>query len=181
MRHTRRLLPLFLVFGVVVFLCGVPEAESTNFIYIRIADTTTPIPGGTGNFTSFPGLPSLSFSGDVFSNVVFGGIGNGLQGIYSASFVKVQPGPPNVFLIVADLNTPIPGSASNFTDFGLLDPFTPPNPIVNGTNTVFLGMRNGVQGIYGLTQSPVGVKYFGLADTATLVQAELARFRHSPA
>ncbi len=54
-------------------------AATIDFTFTKIADTTTPIPGGTGNLTGFDGPPSID-GGDV----AFRGVGSSLQlGIYS--------------------------------------------------------------------------------------------------
>lgn len=82
-----------------------------------VADTGTPIPGGTGNFTSLD-LPVRSENGTV----VFRGQGSGGQsGIYIFSGGTLS--------VIADENTPIPGGTGNFTAFD-------GDPIVAGGNTV---------------------------------------------
>jgi hypothetical protein len=108
----------------------------------RIADLTTAIPSGNGNFTAFsldtthPPGPCIS-GGNVVS---MGSGGGGQQGIYFW-----PPGPPSR---IADLNTPIPGGIGNFTAFAL-DPAHPPSPCVSGRNAVFMGFgAGGQQGVY---------------------------------
>ncbi len=77
------------------------------FTFTRIADTSTPIPGGAGDFTSFGQSPSID--GD---DVAFQGSGDSSftqQGIYSTV------GGLNA---VANLSTAIPSSTGFFTSFG---------------------------------------------------------------
>ena len=85
----------------------------------KIADTTTAIPGGTGNFTTFTPPnpitpPSPIISGD---NVAFRASGSGGQ---SGVYLKAPNDPCK---LVADLNTAIPNGSGNFIAF------TPPSPI----------------------------------------------------
>ena len=103
---------------------------------IKIADTATLIPGGTGTFTAFPQHPSLS--GD---NVAFLGNGSGgQQGLYRAAL----NGPP---IRIADTATPIPGGTGNFTSFLRRGP--PIAPAIDGTSVAFFGAGSGgQQGIY---------------------------------
>lgn len=62
-----------------VILVGAPESgRAADFSFIRLADSSAPIPGGTGNFTAFPGLPSLSGNQLLFDGVG----GGGQQGFY---------------------------------------------------------------------------------------------------
>jgi hypothetical protein len=100
----------------------------------RLADAATPIPGGTGNFTTFGAFPSLSGGTGAFR-----GQGSASQeGIYTA----IGGTPPSVTL-VADKNTAVPnGTSGNFTDFGT-------NPSISGTTVAFragssLGANSGV-------------------------------------
>ncbi len=68
---------------------------------VLIADATTPIPGGAGNFNSFGDLQPLG-GGDF----VFAGFGSGQEGIYA--YVDGS------LTVIADLNTPVPGGTGNF-------------------------------------------------------------------
>jgi hypothetical protein len=72
-----------------------------------VADTNTPIPGGSGNFGFFFG-PSLDGN-----NIAFFGSDSNFeqQGIYTSS--------EGILNVIADTNTPIPGS-NNFNDFSSL-------------------------------------------------------------
>jgi hypothetical protein len=132
---------LLIAVAVTVFLLSpVQVAQAASFVFTRLADTNTPIPNGTGNFTGFLGYAAIS-NGKV---VVVGIGGNGQQGIY-----RLQPeGPP---IRVADLNTPIPGGSGNFTRFAPPDPVTPPSPSISGDVVGFFGAgAGGQQGIYRL-------------------------------
>ncbi len=106
----------------------------------RIADTTTAIPEGTGNFTDFGAEAGIIIvSGNT---AVFGGSGvGGQQGIYAAVLAPPQVGPPSR---IADTATAIPEGTGNFTSFG--------EASVSETDVVFLGYGAGGQtGIYDLT------------------------------
>ncbi len=114
----------------------------------KVADTNTPIPGGTGNFSSFS---VFSISG---GNIAFFGSGSGEGGIYlfnGATLTKV-----------ADGNTPIPpGGAGNFDGF-LSDVGS---VAISGSNVVFDGFGSsfGQEGIYLFE----GVTLRKAADTNT--------------
>ena len=108
---------------------------------LRIADTTTAIPGGSGNFTSVgsdqahPVDPAMS--GD---RLAFVGSGSGgQQGIFGASVALI--GPP---FKVADTATAIPSGSGNFASFSAVS--------VSATDLVFLAAGAGGQsGIYDMT------------------------------
>jgi hypothetical protein len=100
----------------------------------RIADTTTPVPGGAGNFASFR---ELDF--DAQGAIAFAGTdASGAFGVYASSF----PGHPPVDRI-ADTRTPIPGSAGSFNFFG--------NPTVSDAGVAFFA---------GSVNSPAGTGIF---------------------
>lgn len=71
--------------------------------FVKIADTSTPIPGGAGTFTQLAGgdKPVLSQG-----NVAFRGVGDNQDGIY-----RWMNG---VLEVIADTNTPIPGGTGTF-------------------------------------------------------------------
>jgi hypothetical protein len=119
---------------------------------IKIADTATAIPSGSGNFTAFPQHPTMS--GD---NVAFLGTGAiGQQGVYRA-----VNGPP---IKVADTTTAIPSGTGNFTSFMGVGP--PIAPAIDGTSVAFFGAGSGgQQGIYVSLQGPP----IKVADTATTI------------
>lgn len=137
----------------------------------RVADYSTPIPDGTGQFTPFVasdpdhygdrsfgfGLGPRSISG---ANVVFRGSGsNWQQGIYLFDGSTLSR--------VADLTTAIPGGTGNFTHFE--------TPQVSGGNVVFAASGSAGQGgIYlfdGTTLSRV-------ADTNTPIPDSTASFQY---
>ncbi len=83
-------------------------AAETTFTYVKIVDTATPIPGGTGFFTSFgePGLANglVAFSGE--------GVGN--YGIFTRAV-----DPPTSLVARYDKNTIVPGTTNGrFLAFG---------------------------------------------------------------
>jgi hypothetical protein len=104
---------------------------------IKIADLNTAIPGGTGNFTGFPGGPALSGYRLAF-------IGNGAssqQGVYLVDDISGPEPPP---IKIADLFTAIPDGSGNFTGFGAVS--------VSATDVAFIGNGSGGQtGIYDQT------------------------------
>jgi len=113
---------------------GVFTRTGTNAI-LTVASTSTPMPGGTGNFTSFidptngPILSNISGS-----NIVFGGQnGSGRVGL----FLSNQFG----LVTVATNATPIPNGSGAFTSFGVA-------PAISGTNVAFYGTGSGQAGIY---------------------------------
>jgi len=108
-----------------VVLCCTSGARAVDFDIVVIADLNTPIPGGSGNFTSFGGLSLAA------GNVTFEGFGSSQTGIYT------DIGALNV---VADKNTPIPGGSGNFTSFGS-------SSLDNG-DAAFRGTGSGQDGIY---------------------------------
>ena len=98
------------------------------------AGDSTPIPGGSGNFTTLPFAPALSGDDLVF----FGGGVSGQQGVYSTT-----RGSQSITRI-ADLNTAIPTGTGNFLSFG-----TDAGIIIVGGNVLFQGRGSGgQQGLY---------------------------------
>jgi serine/threonine protein kinase/tetratricopeptide (TPR) repeat protein len=104
----------------------------------RIADTSTPIPEGTGTFTSLLAAPSI-----FGPTVAFHAKGPGQEGYYTASITGGR------LTKVADLTTPIPGGTGTFSGF-TGDPFT----AVSGSRVEFRGM--GANGHVGIYTAPVG-------------------------
>ena len=83
---------------------------SLTITFTLIADTSTPIPSGTGNFTNFGTNSSIDDSG----NVVFCGLGALQEGIHTHTRST------GVNSMVADTDTLIPGGGgAHFTGFGL--------------------------------------------------------------
>ena len=127
---------------------------------VRVAGFATSIPGGTGNFTSLPGAPGYSSSGQI---ALYGEGTGGQQGIY-----RMQNGPP---IKVADLNTAIPNGTGNFTAFFQQGP--PIVPSIDGSNVAFFGAGSGgQQGIYvSLNGPPIRI-----ADAATAIPGGSGNF-----
>jgi hypothetical protein len=138
---------------------------------IKVADLYTPIPNGTGNFTSIPTDPSISGS-----LVAFIGSGSGeQQGVYLAN---TGPQPPPITPI-ADKNTAIPSDSGNFYRF------VPPNPIapsISGGYVVFFGAGSeiGQEGIYLVDiASPQPPPILPVADRNTAIPGARATFSSS--
>lgn len=116
--------------------------------FTKIVDTSTAIPGGTGNFTSVS-VPSLE--GD---DLVFYGSGIGDQrGIYT--FIG------GVLSVMADTNTPIPGGMGNFK--------SPCSPTIDDGTVVF---NDYYQGIYISTGGTLNT----VADTNTPIPSGTGTF-----
>src|SRR5688572_2231798 len=111
-----------------MLIAGLCATARAQFNLIKVADTSTPIPNGTGNFTSFDHAPIISGGGSV----AFRGLGAGQEGIYAGIFGSLQR--------AADRNTIMPGTASPFATFG--------SPSGVGGNVVFNGSNAARTGIY---------------------------------
>jgi hypothetical protein len=121
---------------------------------VLVADLSTAIPGGVGNFTGF-GNPISLGGGDV----AFRGLGSeGQSGIYT--FIG------GTLAVAADENTAIPGGSGNFTAFG--------NPIsLGGGDVVFRGLGFGGQsGIYTFIGGTLAV----VADLNTAIPGGSGNF-----
>ncbi|MDM9384259.1 PEP-CTERM sorting domain-containing protein [Chlorogloeopsis sp. ULAP01] len=100
---------------------GIYASTGENRALIKIADTNTPIPGSVGNFTY---VESPRISG---RNIVFSGVSDAdQQGIYA------NMGENGALLKIADTNTPIPDSNSNFHYFEGIS--------ISGSNIAFAGI-----------------------------------------
>ncbi len=117
-----------------------------------VADTTTPIPGGTGLFVDICFNPSLSGNHLAYC----GGDGtSGPDGIYTDGLNYTPLVAP---FVVADKSTPIPGGTGTFTAFY-------ETPIVRGGEIAFrAGGTGGQIGVY----SNLGGLHV-VADTATSI------------
>jgi hypothetical protein len=106
------------IIGLLLSLPTVGQAEPTLFTFTRVVDTTTPIPGGTGNFIFFTdpftttlmdSRPATSIENGI---VVFSGSGpSGQEGMYAAAV-------GGSITTIADTNTPLPDVTGNFRLFG---------------------------------------------------------------
>jgi hypothetical protein len=113
---------------------GIYTASTGGGSLARIADTNTPFPGGTGNFTSIE-YPALSGSA-----VAIIGVGVSQQGIFAGS---TTGGP---LARVADTNTPIPNGIGKFSTLFFNGS---PSVSASGSEVVFKGAGgNGQVGIY---------------------------------
>jgi hypothetical protein len=124
-----------------------------------VANTSTPVPGGTGNFTSFtdptngPSVPSVSGA-----NVAFEAQSSGRFGVYVSLAGTITP-------VATSLTTP-PGGTGAFTSFGAA-------PAVSGSTVGFYGVSPGRAGVYEWTQAGGVIK---VADTATAVPGGTGNF-----
>ena len=116
----------------IFFLSVSPTIHALSFTFTKIADTSTTIPDGTGNFTGFVGDFNGSYTISMDNgNVVFRGFGNNQQGIYISS--------GGVLETVVDSNTLTPAGTSTFGDFN-------PTPSIDDGNVAFsaLGSQGGI-------------------------------------
>ncbi len=129
---------------------------SPIFTFTKIADTNTPIPDGSGNFT---GIGNPAISGGT---VGFLGSGSGSQqGIYTGTGGTVAK--------IADTNTLTPNGSGNFSGFS--------NPAISGGTVAFFGFGSGQQGIF----TGAGGTLSTVADTNTANprrEWKLYRLRH---
>jgi len=100
-----------------MLLTVLPLRSQIVFDYVKIADNSTPIPNGTGNFGGYT-LPANNGS-----NVVFLGLAGSQQGIYRSAGGVLTP--------IADTNTPAHGGQPNrfLREFG--------TPSVRGIGVAF--------------------------------------------
>jgi hypothetical protein len=138
--------------GIYMFPPGPPQIPPGP--PIRVADLSTAIPGGSGNFTAFSAQPSIGpvagCPGGCTKTIAVLGFGeSGQQGIY-----MFPPGPPER---VADLSTAIPGGSGNFAAFA------PPSAVIESpgcpggcskTVAAFGLGASGQQGIYMFPPGP---------------------------
>jgi hypothetical protein len=152
-------------------LAGHSLATAQTITFTKVADTDTPIPGGTGTFVGF-GAASISGENVVFRHDPSPSVG----GIYIDIAGTLD--------VVADASTPIPGGTGNFGSFG--------DPSISGTNVAFRGGEVDIsEGIY----IDVGGTLDVVADTSTpipggtgnfnafgepSISGENVAFRHNP-
>ena len=157
------------IIGLLLSLPTVGQAEPTLFTFTRVVDTTTEIPGGTGNFifftdpfatTSVDGRPAASIENGI---VVFTGSGaSGQRGIYAAAV----GGPVTM---IANTNTPLPDVTGNFRLFG--------TPSLSQGNLAFPAsdvIGPVAQGVYF---APLNSSITTVADRNTLVPGGIGDFR----
>jgi len=114
-----------------------------NGTLTRIADTSTAIPSGTGDFAAFGSFPAISGANVAFA----AGNGSTQNGVYRCL-------PPNPCTPVADTNTAIPGGTGNFSFFSALGQTigagVPDQAALalSGTNVAFIGGGSVDIGVY---------------------------------
>jgi hypothetical protein len=129
---------------------------------IKVADTNTAIPGGTGNFVAIPPNP-IRIVGDWVAFISKGG--NAQQGVYLFSIAAIPPNP----IRVADKSTIIPGSAVAFAVFNSV--------AFDGANVAFSGgsfgdiSLGGVYKVLGAQGAPLKV-----ADLSTAIPSGTGNF-----
>lgn len=131
------------------------RADGQTITFSKVADTSTPIPGGSGNFETF------SFSALDGGNVAFHA-----RGLVPQNGIYAEIG--GTLGVVADVNTPIPGGAGNFEGFGFY-------PSIDGANVAFRGQAVSpfVQvGIYARIAGVLGV----VADRNTPIPGGTGNF-----
>jgi alpha-tubulin suppressor-like RCC1 family protein len=170
-----------------ILRCATPITPTNPPPHSPIADTTTPIPGGLGNFRTFvnqrvPPPPNpgpwkeLGVSGGT---VAFWAAGSGSQeGIYAASLNAA--GPVSQPWPVADTSTPITNGVGNFIGFLGLDIATGPSGV---SHIAFVGLgAGGQQGVYAEDDDPTRLIQPGphppkfVADTNTFIPGGLGSF-----
>src|SRR5262249_2342350 len=140
---------------------GTPVSTSAS-LPRTAADNSTPIPGGTGGFTSLPTAPSLS--GDTLA--FFGAGTGGQQGIYSTT--RESPQSPTR---IVDFNTPSPNGTGNFLSLA-----TEAGIIIVGGDVLFSGRGSGgQQGVY-LSSHTITTGPIRIADTSMTVPSGAGTF-----
>ncbi|MCC6661502.1 MAG: hypothetical protein IT437_11520 [Phycisphaerales bacterium] len=128
-------------------------AVAQPFPIIRIADTSTAIPGTSSHFALFNG-PSIN---------------NGIVGFSGTSSLLLNPGAPagvyrgsgGPLSIIADTLTPIPGGIGNFRNFAVLERWA---PSLSGCDTALVGDGAVTRGLYVRT----GAKLQRIVDSNML-------------
>jgi hypothetical protein len=158
--------PAPVIDGTTVAFHGASPGRTGVYIWsgaapVRVADTTTAVPGGVGNFSSFAPL-SISLSG---GRVTFRGVGGtGQAGIYT--------GVPGALQKVVAVGETIDGKTVNFVDTA---PFAS-----SGLDTaVLLGFTNGSFGVYTFSPVPEPAGLLALGAVG-LAAARAWRRRRAP-
>ena len=136
-----------------------------------VADTTTAIPGGSGNFTAFTG--NWAYPGNPYisgQTVIFHGYGSaGQQGIY-AGF------PNQPIRVVADTHANIPSGSGMFTTF-TTSSGVPLGGGMDGDKLVYwAGGASGQQGIYQFPADPTSGSPVRIADLNTAMPGGSGNF-----
>jgi hypothetical protein len=137
--------------GVVVAMlisCWCASARA-QFGIFKVADTSTPIPNGTGNFTAFDHSPVFAGGG-----IAFRASGAGQEGIYVGGQVPLYR--------AADRNTILPGTSSPFVAFGSPSGAVG-NVVFNGSNATRTGIYEVLSGgaVQTIDDGPAANTVFG--------------------
>lgn len=156
--------------AVSITLSLLSQGEAGAITFTKIADTNTPIPGGSGNFSFTPvGFPASFnvFSGSVDDNTIaFQGFGpNSQSGIYTSVGEELN--------VVVDTNTPIPNGSGNF-GFGSFGESFGQTFSLDGDSIAFFGLDSNSeqQGIYTSTGGMLNV----VVDTTTPIPGSSGNF-----
>jgi RNA polymerase sigma factor (sigma-70 family) len=131
-------------------------AGSSNATLVRVVDTNTLIPGGTGNYLAMPQNTGSIYTSD--STVAFNGVGdNNQNGIYIGT---ITGGP---LVMIANTFATIPNTNNTFTGFSYLS--------VTGNTVAFRGQAGNGAGVPGgVYTSPItGGPLTVMADVQTPV------------
>jgi len=153
---------LQIVLGVLM-LCllgtAVRQAGAEAFTFTKVADSSTPVPGGSGNFAGFNFEPSLDRG-----NVAFQGSGSsfGQQGIYTDI---------GGLGVVADTSTAIPGGSGNFVSTN--------RPSLDGGDVAFKGFGSiGTSGDHGI-YTDIGGSLMKVVDLSDMLDGKTLSFLSS--
>lgn len=141
--------------GRILLACGwfaaAPAAAAPlPWVFSKIVDTTTAMPGQSDAFSDF-GTPALAAGVVAFR----GSVGAELRGIYTGS------GGP--LAVVADMSAPVPDGSGDFLDFG--------NAAIDAGAVALRGFGAGQDGIYRGDGSLVAI-----ADESTAIPAGTGNF-----
>jgi len=139
--------------------CAVPDslwaANPATGELRKLVSTSTGIPGGSGNFSSF-GAGPIARGGSV---VFMGYDANSRPGLYAV------PTAGGAVVLLADTNTGVPGASKPFTTFAWKG-FRH-----DGTTVVFTGGASGVTGVYSINLD--GSALARVADSNTPVNSQV--------
>src|SRR5262245_35855924 len=125
--------PRPIALGTVALLVGLFAPATGRGQFTRIADTSTAVPGGSGNFLSFDQFPSVAGGGVAF------------KGLDAANRPGIYTGGGGTPTVIANTSTSIPSGPGLFVTLG--------SPAVSGSNVVFPGSPGG---------GPTATPYFGV-------------------